>query len=77
MSLYDEKGNWTPEALNICAEIKEFLVPILEKSLNNGMSHSDFCYMVNSEIEAIILANRRLKKKASSTIERNGWKEVK
>ena len=76
MGLYDEKGNWTPEALNICAEIKEILVPILEKSLDKGMSHSDFCYMVNSEMEAIILANRRLKKKTLSTIERNGWKEI-
>lgn len=62
MSLYDEKGNWTSEALNICAEINNVLKPILEKALSKEMSHSDFCYMVSSEVETIILADRRHKR---------------
>ena len=62
MSLYDEKGNWTQDALNICAEIHNALKPILEKTLSKEMSHSDFCYMVNSEMETLILADRRHKR---------------
>ena len=63
MALYDEKDNWTSEALNICNEINRVLNPILKKTLAEGMSHSDFCYMVHSEVELLILESRRFKKK--------------
>ena len=62
MALYDEKDNWTCEALDICKEIHDALKPILEKALEEEMSHSDFCYMVNSEMELLILENRRHKR---------------
>lgn len=63
MGLYNEKGDWTPEALEICDEIRGVLKPILEKSLVKSHSHSDFCYMVNNEMALLILENRRRNKK--------------
>lgn len=62
MALYDNEGNWTLEAVDICREINSALKPILEKVLDKEMSHSDFCYMVNSEVELLILENRRHKR---------------
>lgn len=62
MSLYDSKGNWTSEALDICDDLKAMLAPALEKALANGMSHSDFCYMVMSETEGLISYDRRHRK---------------
>ena len=59
MSLYDGKGNWTPEALEICDNLRVHLIPVLEKALANGMTHSDFCYLVMSETESLILFDRR------------------
>ena len=61
MSVFDKKGNYTSDALNICSEIGNALKPILEKTLDNGMSHSDFCYMVNAEVELLILTDLRHK----------------
>lgn len=63
MGLYDSKGNWTSEALEICDNLKATLHPALEKALANGMSHSDFCYMVMFDTEGLILEDRRFKKK--------------
>ena len=63
MALYNEQGKWTSDALNICSEIDKALEPILAKTISQGMSHSDFCYMVTSEVEVLILRDRRLKKK--------------
>lgn len=63
MGLYDEKGDWTPEALEICNDINDALKPILSKALDKKLSHSDFCYMVNNEMALLILENRRRNKK--------------
>lgn len=68
MALYDDKGNWSSEALNICDEINKVLNPILEKTLAEGMSHSDFCYMVHSEVELLILEDRRFKRAKDNNI---------
>ena len=67
MVLYDEKGDWTADALEICSEISIVLEPILKKTLNKEMSHSDFLYMVCNEVELLILADRRNKKKKNTT----------
>lgn len=64
MSLYDNKGNWKSEALEVCDDIKIALRPILEKALSNGMSHSDFCYMVITETDGLICYDRRHRKGA-------------
>lgn len=62
MSVFDNKGNYTADALNIGSKIGKALEPILENALSNGMSHSDFCYMVNTEVELLILTDLRHKR---------------
>jgi hypothetical protein len=66
VSLYDGKGNWTSEALEICDDLKAMLRPALEKALANGMTHSDFCYMVMSETEGLICYDRRCRMRDST-----------
>lgn len=60
--LYDAKGNWRSEALGVCDDIRDVLRPLLEKALKEGMSHADFCYMVVTELDAMILHDRRRRK---------------
>lgn len=60
--LYDAKGNWRSEALGVCDDICGVLRPLLEKALKEGMSHADFCYMVVTELDAMILHDRRHRK---------------
>lgn len=60
--LYDAKGNWRSEALGVCDDIRDVLLPLLEKSLKEGMSHADFCYIVVTELDAMILHDRRHRK---------------
>ena len=61
--MFDNKGNWTDEALAICDYIRVALAPALERTLANGMSHSDFCYMVLFETDGLILYDRLTRKK--------------
>ena len=61
MSLYNAKGDWTPESLELCNEIRDALKPILKKALDKKLTHSDFCYIVNEETALLILENRRSK----------------
>lgn len=62
MTIWDEKGNYTSDALNICSEVGSALKPILEKTLSKGMSHADFCYMVNTEADLLVLTDLRHKR---------------
>lgn len=61
MAVFNENGSFSADALNIGAEIGNVLKPILEKTLSNGMSHSDFCYMVSNEVDLLILTDLRHK----------------
>ena len=67
MTLWNEKGNFTSDALSICSEIDSVLKPILEKTLSKGMGHAEFCYMVNTEADLLVLMD--LRHKRSDTIE--------
>lgn len=60
--LYDAKGNWRSEALGVCDDIRAVLRPLLEQAIREDMSHADFCYMVITELDALILYDRRHRK---------------
>lgn len=55
MSVRDDNMIWKPEATKMSENIEVALLPIFNKTLKNGMSIEDFCYIVNDATQTIIL----------------------
>lgn len=54
MKIRDEKYNWTDDATGCSKEIKEALLPILEK-YKNEFSYEDLFYLVCTEFNTMIM----------------------
>lgn len=55
MSVRDDNMIWKPEATKMSENIEVALLPIFNKTLKNGMSIEDFCYIVNDATQTIVL----------------------
>lgn len=54
MSVRDDNMIWKQEATKMSENIEVALLPIFNKTLKNGMSIEDFCYIVNDATQTIV-----------------------